>query len=402
MKKIGFVIPWYSDTIPGGAEMELREVTAHLHSAGIPLEILTTCVKEFSSDWSVNFYKEGCSETANGITVRRFKARKRDAKAFDAVNLKLMNGQPVTAEEEAVFLREMVNSPDLYSYIAGHKDDYSLFVFIPYMFGTTYYGAAVCPEKSVLIPCFHDEPYAYLSSFRELFPKTAGMIFNAEPEARLAEEIFGFSRTSAKTITMGIGMDTSIKGDPQEFREKFGIAEPFIIYAGRKDEGKNVHTLVKYYSEYIKRRSTDLKLVLIGGGSIALPDELVKNGRIVDLGFVDIQDKYNAQSAAEFLCQPSKNESFSLVIMESWLCGRPVLVHEDCNVTRHFASDSNGGLYFRDYFEFEGCTDYLLANPEKAVIMGQNGREYVKAHFDWDVIVEKYRNFFREITGEQE
>ena len=45
MKKIGFVIPWYADGIPGGAEMELREVTGHLRSAGVGLEILTTCVK---------------------------------------------------------------------------------------------------------------------------------------------------------------------------------------------------------------------------------------------------------------------------------------------------------------------------------------------------------------------
>ena len=400
MKKIGFVIPWYSDTIPGGAEMELREVTAHLHSAGVPLEILTTCVKEFSSDWSVNFYKEGDDKTANGITVRRFKAKKRDTAAFDSVNLKFISGRAVTPEEEEIFLREMVNSTDLYDYMAEHKDEYGLFVFIPYMFGTTYYGAAVCPEKSVLIPCFHDEPYAYMNKFRELFPKTAGMVFNAAPEAELAERLYGFSKSGTKTITMGIGMDTSIEGNPQEFREKYGISEPFILYAGRKDEGKNVHTLVKYYSEYIKRRDTELKLVLIGGGDIALPRELTENGRITDLGFVDIQDKYNAQAAAEFLCQPSKNESFSLVIMESWLCGRPVLVHEGCEVTKRFASDSNGGLYFSDYFEFEGCTDYFLSHCEKSAIMGQNGKEYVKSNFDWDVIVEKYIRFFKEIAGE--
>ena len=35
MKKIGFVIPWYSEKIPGGAEMELRGLTTHLHEAGV-------------------------------------------------------------------------------------------------------------------------------------------------------------------------------------------------------------------------------------------------------------------------------------------------------------------------------------------------------------------------------
>lgn len=379
--------------------MELREVASHLHYAGVPIEILTTCVKEFGADWSENYYKEGEDRTANGIPIRRFKARKRDTAAFDAVNAKLMSNTPVTPEEEDVFLTEMVNSPDLYAYMEQNGEDYSLFVFIPYMFGTTYNGLRISPEKSVVIPCFHDEAYAYLSRFREIFPTAAGMIFNAQPEADLAERLYRFSERGTKTIVMGIGMDTDIVPDPADFRQKYGVGEQFILYAGRKDEGKNVHTLVKYFAEYIKRRETDLRLVLIGGGSIDLPDELVKNGRILDLGFVDRQDKYNAQGAAEFLCQPSKNESFSLVIMESWLCGRPVLVHEECSVTRNFVSESNGGLYFGNYFEFEGCADYMLAHKNTAWRMGSNGRDYVKSHFDWDVIVDKYKKFFGEILG---
>ena len=197
-------------------------------------------------------------------------------------------------------------------------------------------------------------------------------------------------------------MDTDIVPDPGAFREKYGIKERFILYAGRKDKGKNVHTLIKYFAEYIKRHETDLKLVLIGGGEIDLPAGLVLDKRIIDLGFVDRQDKYNAQGAAEFLCQPSKNESFSLVIMESWLCGRPVLVHEDCAVTRNFVSEANGGLYFSDYFEFEGCTDYITGNSDAAWLMGSSGKDYVKRNFDWDIIVDKYKTFFREITGEKD
>lgn len=402
MKKIGFVIPWYADGIPGGAEMELREVAGHLHSAGVRLEILTTCVREFASDWSRNYYKEGLDKTVNGITIRRFKVRKRDNEAFDAVNARLMAGNAIPPEEEDIFLREMVNSDALYEYIGAHHDEYSLFVFIPYMFGTTYNGAKICPYKSVLIPCFHDESYAYMSRFKELFPQTAGMIFNARPEAELAERLYGFSKSGTKTIVMGIGMDTDIVPDPGAFREKYGIKEKFILYAGRKDEGKNVHTLIKYFAEYIKRHDTELKLVLIGGGEIDLPAGLVLDKRIIDLGFVDRQDKYNAQGAAEFLCQPSRNESFSLVIMESWLCGRPVLVHEDCAVTKNFVSESNGGLYFSNYFEFEACTDYIINNNDAAWLMGSNGKGYVKRNFDWDVIVDKYKTFFREITGEKE
>lgn len=392
MKKLGFVVPWYGEKIPGGAEMELRGLTSHLKDAGVDLRILTTCVKQFDSDWNENYHKEGLT-VEGGIEVMRFKVRKRDVAAFDRVNSMLMRGKRIKPEDQETFIREMVNSPALYEYMASHKDEYSLFVFIPYMFGTTVNGIKVAPEMSVLIPCLHDEAYAYMDILKQPFESLAGMVFNARPEEELAGQIFDLTRVHKKTI--GVGVDINGTGDAQRFREKFKINEPFILYAGRKDEGKNVHTLVNYFVEYKKRNGTDLKLVLIGGGNIDLPREYVDSGDIRDLGFVDLQDKYDAQAASLLLCQPSKNESFSLVIMESWINKRPVLVHEDCKVTQRFVTDFGGGLYFKTYFEFEGCVDYISNNPDTANAMGLLGQKAVTENFAWDVVVSRYMEFFK-------
>ena len=135
----------------------------------------------------------------------------------------------------------------------------------------------------------------------------------------------------------------------------------------------------------------DIKLVLIGGGEVNIPDT-IKND-VIDLGFVDIQDKYDACAGAICLCQPSKNESFSIVIMESWLTERPVLVHSQCNVTSDFARESNSGLYFDNYFEFEGCLNYYIDNPQTASQMGHSGRQFVLDNFKWDVVLKKFMNF---------
>ena len=396
MKKIGFVIPWYSENIPGGAEMELRGLTTHLHESGVEVEILTTCVKEFSADWNRNHFKKGI-EKVHGFTLRRFKVRKRDTAAFDAVNYKIMNGLPITAEEETTYVNESVNSPDLYKYMAEHKDEYSLFVFIPYMFGTTYNGMQVCPEKTVLIPCFHDEPYVYMDVYKPVFEKIAGIIYHAQPEYELANRIFDLK--NVRQAVLGEGVYTELTSDGERFRNKYGIKDDFILYAGRKDTGKMVHVLIKYFDEYKKRQSSKLKLVLIGGGRIDMPEDAVKRGDIIDLGFIDVQDKYDAQAAALTLCQPSQFESFSLVIMESWLNRRPVMVNAKCEITRNFASVTNGGLYFDNYFEFEGALNYLVNHPDIADQMGENGRNYVLSNFAWDVIVERYMNFFKDIAN---
>lgn len=393
--KIGFVTPWYGETIPGGAEMALRGISRNLQKAGIDVEILTTCVKEFSADWNMNYHKPGLSDS-EGMPVRRFKVRKRNKYIFDSVNGKLMKGIRVTEMEERLFIREMINSPDLYEYMELHQREYDVFVFIPYMFGTTYYGIQVCPQKAVMIPCFHDEAYAYMTIFKELYSQVAGMAFNAEPERLLTDSIYDTSHVIE--CVPGLGLDTNIQGDERHFREKYKIKEPFILYAGRKDSGKNVHTLLWYYKEYCSRHpDTELKMVLIGGGRIDIPEGIEDN--VYDLGFVDIQDKYDAYSAAEFLCQPSKNESFSLVIMESWLCHRPVLVHEECEVTKHFAQVANGGLYFKDYFEFEACTDYYLNHPEHAGQMGKQGRSFVLDNFTWDEVTRKYIELFQQVIA---
>lgn len=396
MRKIGFVIPWYGEDIPGGAEMELREVATHLQRAGMDVEILTTCVREFSADWNENYYSAGTA-VVEDIAVRRFPVRRRDTAAFDRVNRRLMEGQHLSLQEEKTFVEEMVNSPQLYEYLKDASDDYALYVFIPYMFGTTYYGMQACPEKSVLIPCFHDEAYLYLRLFRQAYIQARGIIYNAMPEMELANKVYDF--TTTEQICMGIGMDTNICANADAFRKAYRIQKPFLLYAGRKDAGKNVHTLLRYFAEYKQRHGdNDLQLVLIGGGSIEIPASVRDD--VYDLGFVSRQDKYDAMAAAELLCQPSHNESFSLVIMESWLCGRPVLVHSQCAVTRDFARRANGGLYFRNYFEFEGCIQYILTHPEQARTMGQNGGAFVRENFDWDVIVEKYRAFFAKLTEE--
>lgn len=391
--KLGFVTPWFGFNIPGGAEAELRGLVTHLNKTDVEVEVLTTCVKDFNSNWNENFHPEGLV-VENDLVIRRFKVDKRDKQKFDLVNLKLMKNIPLTAAEEEVYVDEMINSQALYDYLKDNQNSYDLFVFIPYMFGTTYNGIKINPKKSVLIPCFHDESYFYLDAFKELYSKLGGMIFHARPEQQLVLDNYPLE-SNLQHAVLGEGVDTGFSHDEKRFKEKYNIKDPFILYAGRKEMGKRVHVLLRYFSEYHKRNKSNLKLVLIGGGNIKIPNDVKKH--VHDLGFVDIQDKYDAYGAALCLCQPSNSESFSLVIMESWLASRPVIVSGGCPVTKNFAIESRGGLYFDGYFDFEGAVDYLLNNSEIADSMGNAGNQFVNDNFEWNVIVDKYTRFFQEI-----
>lgn len=381
--KIAFVIPWYGD-IPGGAETECRQTAENLQKSGLDVEILTTCVKQFLSDWNTDHFKEGTYKE-NGITVRRFSVRKRDTKKFDQVNFKLMNDCRISPVEEQIYMENMINSDDLYSYIRDHGNEYNHFFFIPYMFGTTYYGSLIYPEKSILIPCLHDESYAYMHIFKKMFKDIKAVIYNSEPEKELANRIYDIK---GHQIVMGAGMDTDISYNAQRFRDKYDIKNDFLLYAGRRDSGKNVSLLMEYFARYKESCDGNLKLVLIGKGELTVPKEHMHD--IIDLGFVPLEDKFDAYAAATLFCMPSTNESFSIVIMEAWLCGTPVLVHADCAVTKDHCIKSNGGLYFSNYDEFEECLKYFLTDPAKRDLIAKNGKEYVIRNYSWETVIRRY------------
>lgn len=387
--KTAFVIPWYGKDIPGGAESLCRAMARQLKRAGTDVEILTTCLKEFRSDWNENFYPPGV-EVIEDIPVRRFPVRKINRQDFDSMNRRLMNGGAVSRlispSDEQKFIAQMVQSEGLVDFMRAHESEYT-YLLMPYMFGTTYYGALACPERSVLIPCLHDESYAYMEIYQEMFKKARGIIFNTPSEKALAKRIYGIS--DDKSAFCGAGVDPGLKGDGARFKAKHGL-DQFLLYAGRKDEGKNIRQLISYFSAYKECVGGKLKLVLIGSGLVDLPSSAA-GADIVDLGFVDVQDKWDAYAGAVALCNPSLNESFSIVLMESWLAGTPVLVNEQCEVTRDHCVASKGGLYYRSFEDFLGCLDYLISEPEKAGRMGRNGGEYVTANFSWPRIISKYQ-----------
>jgi len=397
---IAFVTPWYGADIPGGAEAELRGLAEHFAAfhEGVEVEVLTTCVKEFTSDWSKNYHKPG-SEQVRGVKVTRFPVRKRSTRDFDQVNLKFIKHMAVSKAEEDVFFREMIRSPDLENYITTHAQDIDLFVYIPYMFGTTYWGVKACPERAVLIPCLHDEGYAAMSLVKEMFSQVKGVACLAKPEMELAHKLY--PRSQAQMAVLGAGVDTHHEGFPEEFRQKFGLEGPMVLYAGRKDSGKNVDGLLRGYALYKHRYPKDRsKLVLIGGGTIDIPPAI--KDQVVDLGFVSIDDKYNAYAAASVLCQPSMNESFSIVIMESWLAGTPVIVNGKCAVTKDFCQQSNAGLYYDSDIEFSEALGWLLSHDDARNKLGAQGSAFVLDHFSWSVVLTRYIEFFRNISAREE
>lgn len=381
--RIAFVIPRYGGEVLGGAETLTQTLAERVTSAGIAdVQVLTTCARDHVN-WK-NELPPGETQI-NGVSVLRFPMYQKygDLNRYHSLQLRLIQGEIIPVEEQYEWIDQGPHSPELYGFIESQGRRFDFLIFVPYLFGTSYYGSAIHPERSILWPCLHNEAYAYLSPTRDMYRACLGAMFNSYPELRLAHRLYG---SHPRSQVIGFGM-SPLQGNADRFRRKYRISAPFVLYAGRLEGAKNVPLLIENFVEYKHRRRNQLKLVLMGSG----PETGPKHRDILTIGFRPVQEKNDAFAAATVLCQPSVNESFSIVLMESWLNQVPVLVHADCEVTRYHVTQCNGGLYFRTYEEFEAVVDLLLADEPLRKRMAENGKQYVQTEYNWDAVLERFQ-----------
>jgi glycosyltransferase involved in cell wall biosynthesis len=385
--KVAFVTPWYGE-FAGGAEVAVRQLAESLRAAGMDVEVLTTCVRSPFHSWWKDDYRPGKYEL-NGVTVRRFRVNTSGRPLFREVSEKILLSPVITREDELKYLRGSIASDSLVDHIARHKDEF-VFVLCPYLYGLTYWAYRAAPDRSIVLPCLHDEPQARFSTTRELLGARK-VLFLSPEEMSLAKRLGGSSDGNFTIIGSGVSGPDSYR--PERFREKYGIKGPYILYVGRKDLGKNILTLVDYFDEYKRTDESGLQLLFLGGGD---KGQVPRREHFVDLGYVDDDDKNDAYAGALCTCLLSENESFSLVIMESWLASRPVIVSDRCPVTKGHCIRSNGGLFVADEHEFAGAIQFLGEHPDKASLMGKNGRKYVLGNYDREEIVRKFIGIVRD------
>lgn len=384
MEKIAFVVQRYGMEVNGGAELQCRQFAEKLAAMGqYDIEVLTTRAIDYST-WK-NEYKKG-KEFLNGVPVKRFSVdRTRVQKRFDKITQKVFESNTSLEEEEKWMREQGPYSSALFRYIRSHKDEYAVFVFFTYLYATTYFGLMESAEKAVLVPDAHDEPPIYLKIFRKVFSAPQAIFYNTAEEQRFVEQLFGNEKIYNNGGHGGVGVDVPEDFSAELFRQKFHLDE-FILYIGRIDENKGCRELFQYFEKYKTRNSGNLKLVLMGKAQIQIPE----SDDIINLGYVSEEDKFGGLAASRLLILPSRYESLSMVVLEAMQLRIPVLVNGKSPVLKGHCRRSNGGLYYENYAEFEGCINYLLGHPGEYRAMGENGYAYVRGNYSWDAVMDRF------------
>ena len=391
-KRIAFVVQRYGLEVCGGAELHCRLVAEHL-AKYLDVEALTTCALEHSP-WD-NHYPPGEAEI-NGVLVRRFRLDHfRKHRAFDALSRKVFGG-PHSYLDELDYVRMVgPHSTALLDYLSRTCRDYDLFVFFTYQYFPTVFGLPLVPERSVLVPTAHDDPHLRLSVYNPVFHLPRLIVYNTEAERDVVQ--WRFRNDRVPSVVVGTGVEApETPPDAAAFRRRHGLDGPFILSIGRVEPSKGSQTLLDYFIRYKEAGcAAGLKLVLMGRAAMPIP----RRPDVVPLGFVSDEEKFAGIAASELVVLPSEYESLSMVNLEAWLMGVPVLANGRCQVLKDNCRQANGGLYYTSQEEFAEALDLLLASPELRHTLGEQGRRYVERRYGWDAVERKYLEAVFELTG---
>lgn len=380
-RKIAFVVQRYGLEVNGGAELQCRQFAEHM-TGKYDIEVITTKAIDYVT-WKNEYTAD--EENINGVLVKRFPVKQeRNADRFNKISGAVYQFNASKKEEEEWMRQQGPCSEALIDYLREHKNDYDVFVFFTYLYYTTYFGLKEVGDKAIIFTEAHDETPIYLSIFNDMFRLPKGFFYNTEEEKRFVEKKFGVGSVLNNGGMGGVGIEIPDDISAERFRKKYSL-DNFILYIGRIDEHKGCQVLFDYFREYKKRNGGDLKLVLMGKAVIPIPE----SDDIVNLGFVSDEDKFDGLSASRMLVLPSQFESLSIVVLESMALERPVLVNGRCEVLKSHCTKSNAGLYYNNYFEFEGCLNYLLSHANEVGEMAVNAKKYVKDNYQWDILIQR-------------
>jgi glycosyltransferase involved in cell wall biosynthesis len=376
------VAPRFGPTVVGGAEALCRQLATNLTNNGTPVDIITTCAADHHT-WA-NALPEG--EQRDGpLRVHRFAVGPRDHATFERLHGAIARRGSVPYDLQVEWMANSVWSPGA----LRAAREYDLVVVMPYLFGTAFWQQVADPDRTIVVPCLHDEPHAHQQLVLDALVSARGLMLNSRGEADLLARLLA-TRTPGAPVprnpprVVGCGFDDEpvpAEEAVQAFARRHGLDRGYLLYAGRREAGKGVAEMYRHYAAYRRTAARSRPLALMGTGDLGPPPDIAAH--VVDLGFVSPAERAVAYAGADLLIQPSRLESFGMVLFEAWLAGTPVLVNEDSDVLRSHCEQSGGGLWFRDGATFSEGVQMVVDDPALARRVAAAGRDYALDDFGW-------------------
>jgi glycosyltransferase involved in cell wall biosynthesis len=188
-------------------------------------------------------------------------------------------------------------------------------------------------------------------------------------------------------------------------RERYNIAERYVLYFGGFDLRKNVPRLIRSYAELPSRLRAEYQLVIAGRlnllGHPVYPDprplirELGLDGQVIFTGQIREQDKVPLYSGATAFVFPSLYEGFGMPVLEAMACGVPVLTSNG-SALPEVAGDAGLLVDPQSEAEIAAGIERLLEDEALRGELAARARERSR-FFTWRQVAEQTVEVYRQV-----
>ena len=248
--KLAIVVQRYGADINGGAELHARYIAEHL-ARYAEIRVLTTCARDYLT-WR-NELPSG-NETVNGIAVERFPVEHERSEADFGLRSDHVFSRRHSLNDELEWLdSEGPASPALIARLRRSESEFDYIVLFCARYYHAYHGARSNPSRAVLVPTAERDPALGLAMFGPIFRGVRAIMYNWYEEQALIQAVA--SNAHVPGVVVGIGSDIPEAVDAARAKEKFGLAEPYVIYVGRIDANKGCAELFDFFTRYASERT---------------------------------------------------------------------------------------------------------------------------------------------------
>ncbi|MBI1880518.1 MAG: glycosyltransferase family 4 protein [Chloroflexi bacterium] len=348
-------------------------------------------------------------ETINGVTVRRFPifnrfghVRHQITKFADWANLPFKD-----------WFRAFFNGPIVFSMtreITRFKADVICASSFPFLH---MYAALAGGKRSgrpvVLVGALHptdawsfDRPMIY-----KAIRQADAYIAYSQFERDYLIQQRDIPASLIHTIGAGVDPDLFATANGQELRDAYGWGDdPVVAYVGQLNRRKGAQHLLAAMP-HVWNLYPQAKLLLAGASSTysgQLEQEAARlaanvPNRVVMIKDFSEEEKAKIFAACDVLVFPSSEESFGLVFVEAWACGKPV-IGARAGAIPSIISDGVDGLLVTpgQGDELVEAICQLLANPIQRARLGEAGYTKMRQNYTWDIVTDKFRKVYSQVV----
>jgi glycosyltransferase involved in cell wall biosynthesis len=247
----------------------------------------------------------------------------------------------------------------------------------------------------VMLPHYHfDDRYYHWKGYYDAFRNAALVL--AAPDQSVP--LF-FDRIDARSLRVpGGAVDaeefTQLDWAVRRFHELHRRAQPFVLVLGRKEGNKQYRRVIDAV-QHLRARDIPVDVVMIGADS----DHVPLSSPFVFYYASQPRDMVlGALASCLCLASMSESESFGIVVVEAWMCGKPVIVNRDCLAYAELVEEGSDGVLCRNSEEVAQAVEVFVRDSALASRLGQAGRSKAMQHYTWDRVAQDIGWALREVA----